>query len=407
MWDLIGITALAVIGLIVAAIVNSSAATRSPSWSFEVDLFSRICPSLVVPATTHRWRFRPQGGINDGRLLTILPTAMDIAHQRTWVGCESRFPPQAQELEFRFWGRIPGSHAAQAAPNPNRTGQVLQEVWDGIPGVNVVDLTTSPDYPNSPSSRTLLTELRGPTNWSTDYGSRSEGLLIAPVTGTYTMWIASDDQGEFWMSPEDTPGGLTLVCSIPAGGWTNPQQYTKFPSQSGTVDLQEGKAYYYRLLHKEGTGGDNWSVRWDIPAPLSITEDPIPGFRVRLPSAFRDDTNLTFTDVWLQDLGTLDAPTNPALPPVMKPVPDPDFQTTALRWLARLGPTRSNGYEDEGTYDSGAQSSSWRPFNLRVEPSYWRGRRFRLWFAFTPGRPMTYVRGIPEISGELSLYSYS
>lgn len=39
-----------------------------------------------------------------------------------------------------------------------------------------------------------------------------KGWLIPPVTGNYTFWIASDDSSELWLSTDDNPANVELVC---------------------------------------------------------------------------------------------------------------------------------------------------------------------------------------------------
>ena len=91
------------------------------------------------------------------------------------------------------------------------------------------------------------------------------------------------------------------------------------------------------------------------------------------------------------------------MPPVIKPVQDPDYSIHRMSWLQRMEPTRANGIDGSGTYNANADTSSWRPFSIPIEPKHWGGHKYRLWFAYTSGKPLTHVRGVPQISGELSL----
>ena len=53
----------------------------------------------------------------------------------------------------------------------------------------------------------------------------------------------------------------------------------KFPTQqSVSIALIEGETYYIEALHKEDTGGDHLSVRWQLPS--SVIEEPIAGTRL-------------------------------------------------------------------------------------------------------------------------------
>jgi YVTN family beta-propeller protein len=143
-------------------------------------------------------------------------------------------------------------------------GQVLREWWNGVSGNSITELTSQPDYPDSPAGSELLGSFEGPVNWSNNYGTRMRGYIHAPVSGDYLFWIASDDEGELWLSTDTTAANSTLIASVP--GWSNSRQWNKFPEQQSlAVTLQAGQAYYIEALQKEGGGGDNLAVAWQVP----------------------------------------------------------------------------------------------------------------------------------------------
>lgn len=62
-------------------------------------------------------------------------------------------------------------------------------------------------------------------------------------------------------------------------GWTNSRQWDKYASQkSAPVRLEAGKRYYIEALHKQGWGGDNLAVAWQMPD--GKMEAPIAGNRL-------------------------------------------------------------------------------------------------------------------------------
>jgi|GEM_PF-1704367 len=157
------------------------------------------------------------------------------------------------------------------------SGTILREQWNSITGGSVHNLTGSPNYPNSPSSSGQLTIFEGPTNVGDNYGSRIRGYVCAPETGNYTFWIASDDNSELWLSTSDNPGNKVLIASI--NGWAGVREWTKYTTQqSVAVALTAGQRYYIEALHKEGSGGDNLAVGWQLPS--GTLERPIPGARL-------------------------------------------------------------------------------------------------------------------------------
>ncbi len=158
--------------------------------------------------------------------------------------------------------RIPGG------PLPG----LLREVYSGIPGTDVFDLTSHPSFPNSPSSMNRLTDFfEAPTDVADNYGQRVRGILIAPDTGNYRFWIASDDSSRLSLGSD--PANMTAIASV--NGWTSPRQWSKYTSQrSALIPLVAGQQYHIEALMKEGGGGDNLAVRWQRPD--GTIEEPIP-----------------------------------------------------------------------------------------------------------------------------------
>ena len=98
-----------------------------------------------------------------------------------------------------------------------------------------------------------------------NYGSRLRGTVTAPVTGSYTFWVAGDDGVEMWLSTDDRKFNRQRVAWHT--GYTDPQQWDKFGTQqSAPVQLVAGQKYYLEVLHKEGHGGDHVSVAWSYEA---------------------------------------------------------------------------------------------------------------------------------------------
>jgi glucose/arabinose dehydrogenase len=167
------------------------------------------------------------------------------------------------------------------------TNGILREVYTGIIGTAVADLTNAPSFPQSPTTVEVLDNFEAPTSVSDNYGQRLRGLITAPVSGNYTFWIASDDDSQLFLSLDDSPGNKQLVASVV--GWTNPRQWTKYASQqSAPIPLAVGQRYYIEALMKEGTGGDNLAVRWQLPD--STIEEPIPSQRLQLYRVARPDS---------------------------------------------------------------------------------------------------------------------
>ena len=155
--------------------------------------------------------------------------------------------------DFNAYGAIPES-----------CGTILREWWTGISGTAINDLTSNVNYPNNPTGSEWLTSLEGPAEWADFYGSRIRGYIYPPSTGSYTFWIAGDDNCELYLSSDSDPANASLIASVP--DWTNSREWTKYSEQqSSPITLTGGQIYYIEVLQKEGTFGDNLAVAWEGP----------------------------------------------------------------------------------------------------------------------------------------------
>ncbi|HYG76614.1 MAG TPA: Calx-beta domain-containing protein, partial [Planctomycetota bacterium] len=171
------------------------------------------------------------------------------------------------------------SNASVTVTAPNGPGSgILREWWTGIAGTNVSDLTGNANYPNTPSGSVVVTNLfEAPTDWADNYGTRMHGYFIAPVTGSYYFYIASDDSSQLFLSTDASPSNKTQIASV--SGFTGSREWTKYASQkSAARSLVAGQRYYIEALQKEGTGGDNLAVGVELPG--GGLERPIPYHRL-------------------------------------------------------------------------------------------------------------------------------
>ena len=165
----------------------------------------------------------------------------------------------------------------------NPTGSILLQFWANLDGGNAVsDLTNpalNPNYPNNPTSTSYLTSFEAPFNTGqVDYGQRIEGYIYPPTTGNYVFWIASDDNSQLWLSTDANPNNAVMIANVPA--YTAYRQWTGYASQqSASISLVAGQRYFIEALQKQGGGGDNLSVAWQLPGTTfnTTTGGPIPG----------------------------------------------------------------------------------------------------------------------------------
>ncbi len=174
-----------------------------------------------------------------------------------------------------------GSITATGSGGTTGLGDVTYQLWYGITGNLVSDLTSNANYPNTPSFSTLVGIAEGYENAMDNVGGRISGYIVPPTTGTYYFWLASDDYSELWGSGDANPANKTLLASVV--GFTGYREWNKYASQkTAAVSLNAGQIYYFEVLYKEGTGGDNISLGWAKPGEATTApSEVIPGKYLR------------------------------------------------------------------------------------------------------------------------------
>ena len=147
----------------------------------------------------------------------------------------------------------------------NGLGTVVIDMWEDITGSTLDLLEGDPRYPDNPTWSDVLTEFgtqidAGANSYGDNYGARIHGWLYVPLTGDYTFWFSSADQGELWLSTNDDPVNVQLLTSEPVWG-----SYDTFSHKSDPITLIGGEKYYIMAIWKEGTDWDHCQVAWQGP----------------------------------------------------------------------------------------------------------------------------------------------
>ena len=217
------------------------------------------------------------------------------------------------------------------------------ETWTDIGGTTLSAI----DWNSDPNEYTEIRGdadglLEGPINVAENYGERIRTWLVPPVTGSYTFWIASDDQGSLLLSSDASPDNAVEISRVPY--WTNPREFNKYPEQrSASITLVEGTPYFLEAKMKEGGGGDNLAVAWAYPGqapqvipasygrikPPDVTESPTASPTV-LSTASPTESPTTFSPTASPSHLPTSSPTaSPSNLPTTSPTPQPSSEPSS------------------------------------------------------------------------------
>lgn len=145
-----------------------------------------------------------------------------------------------------------------------RSGGAVEERWVAIPdNWSLSTLRTVPDS-DPPDQKNELDRLDIEDTGTDDFGRRIRGWILPPADGSYTFWIAGDDESEFWLSTDAASANKVRIAR--ATSWTDYQEWTKQAGQrSAPVSLLGGRPYYFEIYHRDWGWDDHISVAWTGP----------------------------------------------------------------------------------------------------------------------------------------------
>lgn len=248
------------------------------------DLFLRAASRNEDSGVTFRLNDEPLGGI-------VLPDVGNNTHfQRYRVG-QILIPHEGvhrlrldifgkdfnlDHVELVRTGSAP-SQPSQPEPEPepaptpapsnpsDGTGGTLKAEWFyNVAGPQLGQLTRHARFPHAPDQVTRLSTFELPDTTRENFGIRVSGWIVAPQTGDYTFWIASDDNGALRLSADEHPDSARQIASVDSH--TPARNFDRFSSQRSTaIRLEKGKSYYIEALMNQGWSSTNLAVAWQGP----------------------------------------------------------------------------------------------------------------------------------------------
>uniref|UniRef100_A0A3B3YT42 Beta-1,4-N-acetylgalactosaminyltransferase n=1 Tax=Poecilia mexicana TaxID=48701 RepID=A0A3B3YT42_9TELE len=119
---------------------------------------------------------------------------------------------------------------------------------------SVAQLRKNLHFPLYPHTRTTVKKLAVAPKWK-NYGLRIFGFLHPYKDGDFQFSVSSDDNSEFWLSPDECPLNARLLVYV---GQVSIQFFSCFP-----CSLISSRRYYFEILHKQDDkGSDHVEVGW-------------------------------------------------------------------------------------------------------------------------------------------------
>ena len=170
---------------------------------------------------------------------------------------------------------------------PEGLGRIRMDLWWNVirpwPPWPIIPL---PNPDPGPDETRYLTSFDSGEYLGENYVGRIHGWLHPAKSGDYTFWLCTDEDGELFLSTDDTPANIVRIACV--NHYTAPYEWYdpgELYQQSVPIPLVGGRKYYIMARWQEDGGGDHCMVAWQGPdQPLAPVDGEdfaiIPGSRL-------------------------------------------------------------------------------------------------------------------------------
>lgn len=159
-------------------------------------------------------------------------------------------------------------------------GYLRWDVWFGVAGSEVADLTASPSFAKQPDRSKFINGSTTPTLHASNFGARISGFVVPSREDDYEFALSADDSAELWLSPDSQPENRQRIAFNDT--WRDAGRWDAVPAQtSSPVRLLAGQSYYIEILHKDQHAPGRVELGW---RPVGVKDfSPIAPENLRSP----------------------------------------------------------------------------------------------------------------------------
>jgi hypothetical protein len=219
-----------------------------------------------------------------GDIVTISysPDALPVgAHTASLSFEESNGIARATEWSFA----VPGLYVRSGDVPAEPMGLISIREYHGVGGTGLAQMFAAEKFPDAPDVSTFVTYFEWPqsgdievtpaANVRDNYVTHMMGYIYPPETGEYIFALACDDNGQVWLSTDESPANARLIAE--QTGWQPIRDY-RAETTSSEIFLEAGQIYFIEAFVNEGGGGDNLAVAWSLPedGPTDVEPGGLP-----------------------------------------------------------------------------------------------------------------------------------